>query len=129
MGNATRQVHAVFGPVQGGINDVKNGSSSFEHAGPINSTTYIPPQPYAYSLAVAWRQLFRRSSIHHHSDTQGATHPFLYRSDDLHDALCHCRFPKSINDGSYPASLRPCINSLIPPRLQLLHIDLITAAP
>ncbi|KIJ25424.1 hypothetical protein M422DRAFT_273637 [Sphaerobolus stellatus SS14] len=30
MGNATRQVHAVFGPVQGGINDVKNGSSSFE---------------------------------------------------------------------------------------------------
>ncbi|KIJ42308.1 hypothetical protein M422DRAFT_254719 [Sphaerobolus stellatus SS14] len=29
LGNAMRQVHAVFGPVEGGI-DVKNGSSSFE---------------------------------------------------------------------------------------------------
>ncbi|KIJ28917.1 hypothetical protein M422DRAFT_269704 [Sphaerobolus stellatus SS14] len=128
LGNATRQVHAVFGPVESGI-DVKNGSFSVERTMSLQHretlrTETISPQSDVYYVAVAWRQLLRRSSMHPHPDTQDATCPFLYGSDDLHDALYHSYSPKSINDGSYPASLCTFINSLISPRLQLLHIDL-----
>ncbi|KIJ25423.1 hypothetical protein M422DRAFT_38745, partial [Sphaerobolus stellatus SS14] len=38
--------------------------------------------------------------MHPHPDTQDATHPFLYRSDDPHDALCHCRSTPSSLHGS-----------------------------
>ncbi|KIJ46661.1 hypothetical protein M422DRAFT_29174 [Sphaerobolus stellatus SS14] len=38
--------------------------------------------------------------MHPHPDTEDATHPFLYRSDDLCDALYHCRSTPSFLPGS-----------------------------
>ncbi|KIJ42304.1 hypothetical protein M422DRAFT_254715 [Sphaerobolus stellatus SS14] len=113
LGNATRQVHAVFGPVEGGI-DVKNGSFSFErtmslqHRETLRCRTHqrqdpetISLQPYAYSLAAAWRQLLRRPSMHPHLDAQDARLPFIYGSHCFHDELDYCRSSKSLDDDFY----------------------------
>ncbi|KIJ42302.1 hypothetical protein M422DRAFT_31432 [Sphaerobolus stellatus SS14] len=57
--------------------------------------------------------------MHPHPYTQDATHPSLYRSDDLHDALCHCRSTLSFLHGSNSST-----STLSQPHLKTINDDI-----
>ncbi|KIJ26196.1 hypothetical protein M422DRAFT_272772 [Sphaerobolus stellatus SS14] len=130
LSNATRQVHAVFGPAEGGI-DVKNGSSSFEPCN-VSATSrdvtlsdvesHAPDEGSRDNLTPTLR-LFLGCCMASASSTSVDASSSRYSNNATcpHDGFTTAALQRASPTGLTAASLHKSSNSIIPPRLQLLH--------